>query len=194
MQTTPAGLPPADLRQVEASNRPATVAVAGILLLSAAATAFLLWLLYVHHAPAEFKNRLLFLPALNASLNGLSALALVNGLIFVRSGQVAKHRAAMMTALAFSSIFLVSYIINHAVHGDTHYPGHGVLRTIYLSILASHVLLSVVALPMVLITFFFSLSGRFRQHRAIARYTFPIWLYVSVTGVVVYAMLHAALH
>jgi putative membrane protein len=183
---------PLDLRSVEASNGPATIGVIAILAVSASAIGFLLWLLYVHHAPAEFKHRLLFLPALNALLNGLSALSLVIGFRYILAGQITRHRAAMMTAFVFSSIFLVSYIINHAVHGDTRYPGHSTLRAVYLTILASHVLLSIVALPLVLITFFFSLSGRFRLHRNIARYTFPIWLYVSVTGVVVYLMLRAA--
>ncbi len=178
-----------DLRAVEASNGPA---IAAILAVSAIATAFLLWLLYVHHPPAEFAHRLLFLPALNALLNGLSALSLVIGFRFILAGQVTRHRAAMMTAFLFSSIFLVSYIVNHAVHGDTRYPGHSAVRTVYLTLLASHVLFSVVALPLVLVTFFFSLSGRFRLHRNVARYTFPIWLYVSVTGVIVYGMLRAA--
>jgi putative membrane protein len=186
------GPPLPNLRSVEASNGPATIGVIAILAVSALATAFLLWLLYVHHAPADFKHRLLFLPALNALLNGLSAISLVIGFRYILAGQITRHRAAMMTAFVFSSIFLVSYILNHAVHGDTRYPGHSTIRIVYLTILASHVLLSVVALPMVLVTFFFSLSGRFRLHRNIARYTFPIWLYVSVTGVVVYAMLRAA--
>jgi putative membrane protein len=96
-----------------------------------------------------------------------------------------------MIAFVFSSLFLVSYITNHALHGETHFPGSGTARTVYLSILITHVCLSVVALPMVLTTFFLSLTGRFAQHRRIARFTFPIWLYVSVTGVVVYAMLAA---
>ncbi len=193
-ETAPAHLssPHPDLRSVEASNGPATIGVVGILVVSAAATAFLLWLLYVHHAPAEFKHRLLFLPALNALLNGLSAISLTIGFRYILAGEIAKHRAAMMTAFVFSSIFLVSYIINHALHGDTLYPGHSTIRTMYLTLLASHVLLSIVALPMVLTTFFFSLSGRFRLHRNLARYTFPIWLYVSVTGVIVYVMLRAA--
>ena len=173
-------------------SRPATFAVLGIIAVSGIATAFLLWLLYVHHAPEEFRHRLLFLPALNALLNGLSAISLVVGFRYIRAGNIVKHRAAMMTAFVFSSIFLVSYITNHAVHGDTHYPGHSTLRTFYLSLLASHVLLSILALPLVLTTFFFSLSGRIRLHRRIARYTFPIWLYVSVTGVIVYFMLRAA--
>ncbi len=175
-----------------ADNRPATVGVLAILAVSALATAFLLWLLYVHHAPAEFHGRLRFLPALNAVLNGLSALSLTAGFVFIRRREIARHRAAMMTAFVFSSVFLVSYIANHAIHGDTLYPAHNSLRPTYLLLLASHVLLSIVALPIVLITFFLSLSGRFRQHKKLARWTFPLWLYVSVTGVIVYLMLHAA--
>jgi putative membrane protein len=97
----------------------------------------------------------------------------------------------MLSAFGFSSLFLVSYIVNHALHGDTRFPGHGTIRTVYLSILASHIFLSVVALPLVLITFFFSLTGRFPTHKRIARFTFPIWLYVSVTGVIVFALLQA---
>jgi putative membrane protein len=95
----------------------------------------------------------------------------------------------MITAFVFSSLFLVSYIVHHALHGDLHFGGSGLIRTCYLLVLGSHVLLSVVALPFVLITFFFSLTGRFQQHKRLARITFPIWLYVSVTGVIVYAML-----
>ncbi len=174
------------------NNRSATYSVLGILLVSVLATLFLLWLLYVHHAPAEFRSRLLFLPAFNAVLNGLSAIALTTGFIFIRHREVTRHRAAMLTAFVFSSIFLVSYITNHAIHGDTLYPRHNPLRITYLALLASHVLLSIIALPIVLTTFFLSLSGRFAQHKKLARWTFPLWLYVSVTGVVVYLMLHAA--
>lgn len=179
----------AALRRID--NRPATLGVLGIIAISAAAMAFLLWLLYVHHAPAEFRDRLRFLPELNATLNGLSAIALTTGFVFIRRRQVARHRAAMMTAFVFSSLFLVSYIVNHAVHGDTLYP-HIATRTLYLTILASHIFLSMVGLPIILITFFLALSGRFPMHRKLARWTFPLWLYVSITGVVVYFMLHAA--
>lgn len=173
--------------QIEQTNTRAPIA--GILVLSGMATAFLLWLLYVHHAPPEFALRLTFLPALNAVFNTCSAIALLTGLYFIRRKEIALHRASMITAFAFSSLFLVSYITNHALHGDTRFPGHGAVRTIYLAILITHVLLSVVVLPMILTTFYFSLSGRIPQHKKIARFTFPIWLYVSVTGVVVYAML-----
>lgn len=175
------------------SSRPdvpeARGAVAGIIAVSVAASGFLFWLLYFRHAPAQFATSLTFLPALNAVFNGLSATALCLGLYFITRGRAVAHQRSMMTAFVFSSLFLVSYIVHHALHGDVHFAGSGGMRTFYFALLASHVLLSVVALPMVLITFFFSLSGRFAPHRRIARYTFPIWLYVSVTGVLVYAML-----
>lgn len=162
-----------------------------IIVVSGLAISFLLWLLYVHHASADFAGRWMFLPALNAVLNGLCAVTLCVGFYFIKNHNIAAHRASMVTAFAFSSAFLVSYIANHALHGDTIFPGHGPLRTLYLSILASHVILSIVAMPMVLTTFFFSLTGRFAMHRRIARITFPIWLYVSVTGVVVFLFLRA---
>lgn len=165
--------------------------ILGIVLLSAAATLFLLWLLYVHHAPPGFAQSLRFLPALNAVFNACSAAALVTGVFFVHRKKIAAHRAAMITAFVFSSLFLASYITHHALHGETRFAGHGAVRTFYLGLLLTHVLLSVVVLPMVLTTFYFSLGGRIPQHKRIARYTFPLWLYVSVTGVVVYAMLAA---
>lgn len=176
----------------ETNQRPSVaLPVALIIGVSASAVCFLLWLLYLHHPLDASISRLRFLPALNALLNGLCTIALLAGFYFIRQRNIPAHRVSMVTAFVFSSLFLVSYITNHALHGETHFPGFGTVRTVYLSILASHVFLSVVSLPMVLTTFFFSLSGRLRQHRKIARFTLPIWLYVSVTGVVVYAMLAA---
>jgi putative membrane protein len=172
----------------KASTRPA---IAAILAISAAASAFLFWLIYVHPAAAS-SSQYAFLPALNAALNGLSAIALIIGFTFIRGHNIKAHRRSMMTAFIFSSLFLVSYIAHHALHGDVRYPAHGSLRSVYLPLLASHIILAVVALPMVLVTFFFSLSGRIPQHRKIARWTFPIWLYVSVTGVITYLMLRLA--
>ena len=134
-----------------------------------------------------------FLPALNAVFNGLSATALLIGFTFVRARRIPAHRASMLTAFAFSTLFLVGYIAHHALHGDVRYPAHAALRSVYLPLLASHIVLAVIALPMVLVTFFFSLTGRFPQHRKIARWTFPLWLYVSVTGVVTYVMLRLAM-
>jgi len=174
--------------QATTTNRAPVTAIIAISLL---ATLFLLWLVYVHPPSQDYASRLLFLPALNAIFNAMSATALVIGYSYIRKRNIAAHRASMIIAFIFSSLFLVSYITNHALHGEMRFPGHGLARTLYLALLLSHVLLSVVALPMVLITFFFSLSGRFPQHKKIARYTYPIWLYVSVTGVIVYAMLAA---
>lgn len=172
----------------KSSTRPA---IAAILAISAAASLFLFWLIYIHPAAAS-SSQYAFLPALNAILNGLSAIALLIGYTFIRARRIAAHRSSMITAFVFSSLFLVSYILHHALHGDVRYPLHAAFRTFYLWLLASHILLAVIALPMVLVTFFFSLSGRIPQHRKIARWTFPLWLYVSVTGVITYLMLRLA--
>lgn len=162
-----------------------------IIAISAVASLFLAWLVY-YHPPADVAGtRLAFLPALNAVLNGCSAAALVLGFGFIRAGRIVPHRNAMLTAFVFSSAFLVTYIVNHALHGDMHFLGQGWVRPVYFLLLVSHILLSVVALPLILVTFFLSLTGRFPIHKKVARWTFPIWLYVSVTGVVVYAMLAA---
>jgi putative membrane protein len=166
----------------------AIVAIIGI---SAIASLFLCWLVY-YHAPADVAGtHLLFLPALNALLNALSSIALVVGFCFIRAKQISRHRMAMFIAFIFSALFLVTYITNHALHGDMHFQGQGFSRVVYFPLLISHIGLSVVALPMILITFFLSLTGRFPAHRRLARFTFPIWLYVSVTGVIVYMMLAA---
>ena len=169
------------------------LAIAAILVISAAATLFLFWLIYVHPASDSGGARFAFLPALNALLNGLSATALLIGFTLIRARKISAHRAAMITAFGFSTLFLVSYILHHALHGDVRYPVHAALRSIYLPLLASHIVLAIVALPMILVTFFFSLTGRFPQHKKIARWTFPLWLYVSVTGVVTYVMLRLAM-
>jgi putative membrane protein len=179
--------------QAPSSNTSSTrPAIAAILIVSAAATAFLFWLIYVHPAADAASVRLAFLPALNALLNGLSATALLLGFTFIRAHRISAHRAAMITAFGFSTLFLVSYILHHALHGDVRYPVHAALRMVYLPLLASHILLAIVALPLILVTFFFSLTGRIPQHRKVARWTFPLWLYVSVTGVVTYVMLRLA--
>ncbi len=178
------------------SSRPgahagARPAIAAILAISAAATLFLFWLIYVHPAAAS-SDEYAFLPALNAVFNGLAATSLLIGYTFIRTGRIRQHRAAMITAFVFSTLFLVGYILHHALHGDVRYPVHAPLRSVYLPLLTSHIVLATVALPLVLVTFFFSLSGRIPQHRKVARWTFPIWLYVSVTGVLTWAMLRLA--
>jgi putative membrane protein len=170
-------------------NRTPLTIVAAIITISALASLFLCWLVY-YHAPADVTGtHLLFLPALNALLNALSAIALITGFCFIRARRISEHRAAMFTAFVLSSLFLASYVTNHALHGDMRFQGSGIIRYVYFPLLISHIGLSVVALPMILITFFLSLSGRFPAHRRLARFTFPLWLYVSVSGVIVYAML-----
>src|ERR1043165_6381183 len=176
------------MRQADVSSRPA---IGAIVVISGLAVSFLLWLLYVHRVPDDFAGRWTFLPALNALLNGLCSIALCVGLYFIKQRNRQAHRTSMLVAFGVSTLFLISYIVNHAIHGDTTFPGIGPVRTLYLYILASHVVLSIVALPMVLTTSFFSLTGRFALHRRIARFTFPIWLYVSVTGVVVFVFLRS---
>ena len=176
------------MEQTQISPRPI---VGAIIVVSGLAVSFLLWLLYIHRAPANFAGRWMFLPALNALLNGFCAIALCVGLYFIKHRKKGAHRTSMLLAFAFSSVFLISYVVNHTLHGDTIFPSYGAVRTLYLAILASHIILSIVALPMVLTTFFFSLTGRFTMHRRIARFTFPIWLYVSITGVVVFVLLKA---
>ena len=166
-------------------------AIAAILVISAASSLFLFWLIYIHPASAT-STEYAFLPAINAVFNGLSATALLIGFTFIRARRIASHRASMITAFVFSTLFLVGYILHHALHGDVRYPMHAALRTPYLWLLASHIILAVVTLPLVLVTFFFSLTGRFPQHRKVARWTFPLWLYVSVTGVITYVMLRLA--
>jgi putative membrane protein len=168
-------------------------AIAVILAISASASLFLFWLIYVHPASDAASVRLAFLPALNAMLNGLSATALLIGFTFIRARRIAAHRASMITAFALSTLFLGGYILHHALHGDVHYPAHAAFRSVYVPLLISHIVLATVTLPLVLVTFFFSLTGRFPQHRKVARWTFPLWLYVSVTGVITYVMLRLAL-
>ncbi|RXH56421.1 DUF420 domain-containing protein [Granulicella sibirica] len=170
------------------SRTPLSIVV-GIVGVSAIASLFLAWLVYYHQPSDVAGTQLAFLPALNAVLNTCCTVALLFGLSFIRRRAITLHRNSMFVAFVFSSLFLVSYITNHALHGDAHFHGTGPIRPFYFALLISHILLSVIALPMILITFFFSLTGRFPLHRKIARYTYPIWLYVSVTGVIVYAML-----
>ncbi len=180
------------MASTSSAPRSAAPAIAAILFISAAASLFLFWLIYIHPASAT-SAQYAFLPALNAVFNLLAAIALLIGYTFIRARRIPQHRASMITAFIFSTLFLIGYIAHHALHGDVRYPLHAAFRTFYLSLLLSHIVLAVVALPLVLVTFFFSLSGRIPQHRRVARFTFPLWLYVSVTGVVTYVMLRLAL-
>ena len=129
-------------------------------------------------------------PAVNATLNGSSAVLLLIGRWFIGRGRISIHSAFMIAALVTSSAFLVSYLYYHAHVGSVHFQGQGWSRPVYFSILISHTILAAVVVPMVIITLSRALRERFDRHRAIARWTFPVWMYVSVTGVIVYVMLY----
>ncbi len=131
-----------------------------------------------------------FFPALIASLNGISAILLLIGRYLIARGKVAAHRASMIGAVIASALFLACYVYFHAHVGDIHFLGQGVWRTVYFWLLIPHVTLAVVIVPMVIITLSRGLRGRYDRHRAIARWTWPLWMYVSVTGVLVYFMLY----
>ncbi|MEP6593252.1 MAG: DUF420 domain-containing protein [Acidobacteriota bacterium] len=130
------------------------------------------------------------LPLLNASLNAVAAVLLLTGYVLIRRGRIRLHRAAMISACVVSAMFLTSYVIYHANIGSKPFPGRGSIRVVYFAILITHVLLAAAVPPLALITLNRGLRGRFERHVAIARWTFPIWLYVSVTGVIVYVMLY----
>jgi uncharacterized membrane protein YozB (DUF420 family) len=130
------------------------------------------------------------LPGVNAALNATSTLFLVVGWLFIRRGDMRRHRFCMCAAFTASALFLTSYLVYHANVGSVPFGGHGVLRVVYFGILITHIALAAVILPLALVTLSRALSRRFDRHRAIARWTLPIWLYVSVTGVVIYVMLY----
>ena len=130
------------------------------------------------------------LPALNATLNATSAVLLMSGYAFIRRGHMRRHRAAMISACIVSVLFLTSYVIYHANIGSKPFTGRGPIRLVYYTILLTHVLLAVAVPPLAIITLSRGLRSRFDRHVAIARWTFPIWMYVSVTGVIVYLMLY----
>jgi putative membrane protein len=129
-------------------------------------------------------------PAINATLNGASAIFITTGRAFIGRNNVRMHRACMLAAVATSSVFLGCYLYYHAHVGSVHFPGTGIARKIYFTLLISHTLLAAAVPPLVITTLVFALREKFDRHRRIARWTYPIWLYVSVTGVLVYLMLY----
>jgi uncharacterized membrane protein YozB (DUF420 family) len=130
------------------------------------------------------------LPAVNASLNAVSGVLLLCGYILIRARRIALHRFVMITAFATSSLFLICYLVYHAQVGSVPFPRHGLVRPLYFTILITHVLLAATVPPLAIVTMTRGLKGRYPQHRRIARWTFPIWMYVSVTGVLVYVLLY----
>jgi putative membrane protein len=165
-------------------------ALALIAVVSAAVVGIVGWLLLGPRAAVGDASRVAALPALNAFLNGTSAVLLTAGYAFIRRRNVAAHRACMVTALGVSTLFLVSYLVYHARVGSVPFTGQGWARPAYFALLLSHIVLAAIIVPLALVTLYRAWSERFDRHRRIARWTLPIWLYVSITGVLVYWMLY----
>ena len=158
---------------------------------SVLALALLAYLLLIRQGSGD-RTALAFMPAVNATFNGAAAVLLVLAVMAIKKKEVARHQALMLSAFASSTFFLVGYLAYHYVHGDTKYPGGGGIRVAYLVLLASHVILSIPVVPMCLAAFYYAFRRNFVAHKKITKFLFPIWLYVSVTGVLVFAMLRSA--
>ena len=153
------------------------------------AMGFLVWVVYFREGNGS-ASRGASLPLINAILNGTSAVLISLGLWAIKQRKRTLHMQLMLAAFTSSALFLVNYIYYHFSHGDTHFAGHGIVRPIYFSVLISHVLLSMVTFPMILTSLYLGLSDRLVLHRRLSKWTWAGWMYVSVTGVVVYFMLH----
>lgn len=170
-------------------NLNSRLAIGIILGISIIASLFLVWLIYFNEGFETSMSWTSNLPYLNATLNGISTILLVLGIQAIKQKNYQKHMKMMVAAFISSSFFLVSYIVYHTFQGDTTFEAEGIIRYIYFFILITHVFLSLFVVPLVLTTFYFSFAGKFKTHRKIARFTFPIWLYVSITGVLIVFLL-----
>lgn len=159
---------------------------------SALALAFIAWILLGRTAGPAGELDLRFLPAVNAALNSLATALLVAGRVAIKRRAVRVHKRLMVAAFAASSLFLVGYLTYHYVHGDTKFQGVGTIRIVYFAILISHVLLSMAVVPMALSAFWFAWRKKFARHTRVTRILLPIWVYVSVTGVVIWFMLRGS--
>ncbi len=162
-----------------------------ILLISSLAFLFLIWLIYYKGGSDYSSNLINSLPALNALLNSASAVFLVLGYRAVLRKQYLTHMRFNLTAFVTSALFLISYVIYHNFHGHTPFPGQGFIRPIYFFILVSHIILSALVVPMVLTSFYLAFAGKIKLHRKVSKFTLPVWMYVSVTGVLIFLILRA---
>lgn len=160
-----------------------------ILSVSIIALAFLIWLIYIKDSAENSYSWVPYLPAANAAFNSLSTLFLLLGFWQIKKRNFSLHMKFMISAFITSTFFLVSYIIYHHFQGDTKFLAEGFIRYVYFFILITHILLSAFVVPLVLTSFYQALTGNFKKHKKISRWTFPIWLYVSVTGVAIFFML-----
>jgi len=166
-------------------------ALAAILIISGAAFLFLIYLLYFRETAEETANWVHQLPALNAFLNSICTVLIVAGFVAIKKRNYIAHMRFMLTAFIASALFLISYLLYHNFVGHTPFPGQGFIRPVYFTILISHIILSAAVVPLVLTSYYFAFSGKFKTHKKVSKWTFPIWLYVSVTGVMIFFILNA---
>jgi putative membrane protein len=160
-----------------------------IAILSVAVPLLVTFLLFVPQTGKLGDLDVTFLPKLHAILNSLTAIALLTGFRFIKKGNIRYHRFSMVTAIVLSAFFLVSYVTYHYQAPPTSFGGEGAIRGVYYFILLTHIVLAAIIVPMVLLSVYFAVSNQIPRHRRIARWTFPIWLYVAITGVLVYLMI-----
>lgn len=166
-------------------------AVISIVLLSAVALVFLFWLLYFKDTPDHSFTWVTRLPALNATLNSIATILLFLGFLEIRKRNFDRHMQFMIGAFLMSTLFLVSYVIYHNFVGHTPFPGTGFIRPVYFFILITHIILSALVVPLILGSFYLAFAGKFSSHRKLSKVTFPVWMYVSVTGVIIFFILNA---
>ncbi len=164
-------------------------AIIVICLLSALAVAGLFWLIYGFGGVATEAEAFNYLPAMNAFFNACSATLVTLGIIKIKAGEKRAHGFFMAAATFASILFLAGYLLHHSLHGDTRFLREGFLRPVYFFILITHIILAAVVLPMVLSTLYFAYARRWVAHRRLARLTYPVWIYVSITGVLVFIFL-----
>lgn len=166
------------------------LALIGISILSLIILSFLIWLIYFKEGSSPLGGTWInTLPAINAFLNSLTALFLIMGYVFIKKNRIFWHKLLMLAATTTSGLFLIGYITYHHFHGDTKFVAVGMIRPLYFGILISHILLSTLQVPLILSTLYFAFTQKFVKHKKVAKITFPIWLYVSVTGVAIFIML-----
>lgn len=166
-------------------------AIGVILLISGAALGFLIWIIYFKGGSDYSSNLISSLPALNALLNSTSTVLLLFGYKAIRNRDFSRHMKFNLTAFVTSTFFLISYVIYHNFHGSTPFTGEGIIRPFYFFILVSHIILSALVMPMILTSFYLAFSGKLTLHRKVSKITLPVWLYVSVTGVIIFFVLRA---
>lgn len=164
-------------------------AIAPAIGISAVILGFLFWLIYFQKPAESDATWITILPNLIASFNALAACCLTVGLIAIKRGYRRLHIGMMISATLSSALFLVTYIVKYIYSGDTHFQGEGAIKLFYILLLVSHIFLSAVVMPLILLTLWFAKKEYYEKHKKIARWTFPIWMYVSVTGILVYLIL-----